>query len=182
MKKYLTYFVFMVLTALPLSQLIPVSTASAAVDEKYIRLCAQFRGGINDANMASCRKDITQTIANKCKEFNQPQAFMACYSANAPKEPAGCAGIDTSIIKCDNKGGNPVVSLVLQVINFMAVGVGIAVVGGIIWGGMRYASSNGDASKAKQGVTTIVNAVVGLLLFIFMYAFFNYLVPGGLFG
>ena len=69
----------------------------------------------------------------------------------------------------------------MQVINFLAVGVGIAVVGGIIWGGMIYASSNGDSAKTKHAITIIVNAVVGLLLFIFMYAFINFLVPGGLF-
>lgn len=72
--------------------------------------------------------------------------------------------------------------IIIQLINFLAVGVGIAVVGGIIWGGMLYASSNGDPSKTKQGVTVIINAVVGLLLFMFMYAIINYLVPGGVFN
>ncbi|MEO5499435.1 MAG: hypothetical protein ABIR46_02975 [Candidatus Saccharimonadales bacterium] len=94
----------------------------------------------------------------------------------------GCAGITTSpIIKCDDSGGNPILNLMLQIINFLAVGVGIAVVGGIIWGGLIYASSNGDSSKVQQAKTIIVNAVIGLLLFIFMYAIVNFLVPGGLF-
>lgn len=93
----------------------------------------------------------------------------------------GCGDIETSIIKCDVDGENPIVSMLLEIVNFLAVGVGIAVVGGIIWGGMLYASSNGDASKTKQGITVIVNAVIGLLLFIFMYAMINFLVPGGLF-
>lgn len=94
----------------------------------------------------------------------------------------GCGDIKTSIIKCNTKGGNPLMSILIQVINFLAVGVGIAVVGGIVWGGMMYASSNGDAGKTKQGVTIIVNAVVGLLLFMFMYALINFIVPGGVFN
>ena len=94
----------------------------------------------------------------------------------------GCGDLETSIIKCDVDGGNPVMSILIQVINFLAVGVGIAVVGGIAWGGIVYASSNGDPGKTKQAVTIIVNAVVGLLLFIFMYALINFLVPGGLFN
>jgi hypothetical protein len=98
----------------------------------------------------------------------------------------GCASLEekggTSIIDCKVDGGNPIMSILIQVINFLAVGVGIAVVGGIIWGGMMYASSNGDAGKTKQAVTIIVNAVVGLLLFIFMYALINFLVPGGAFN
>lgn len=93
----------------------------------------------------------------------------------------GCGDIKTSIIKCNTRGGNPVMSILIQVINFLAVGVGIAVVGGIIWGGMIYASSNGDSAKTKQAITIIVNAVVGLLLFMFMYALINFIVPGGLF-
>lgn len=92
-----------------------------------------------------------------------------------------CGELKTSIIRCDGDGGNPVVNLLLEIVNFLAVGVGIAVVGGIVWGGMLYASSNGDSSKTKQGITAIVNSVIGLLLFMFTYALINFLVPGGLF-
>lgn len=93
-----------------------------------------------------------------------------------------CAGVETSgIINCDNTTDNPIINLLLVVINFLAVGVGLAVVGGIIWGGLIYASSNGDSGKVQQAKTIIVNAVIGLLLFIFMYAIINFLVPGGLF-
>ena len=106
-------------------------------------------------------------------------------TSGGPKEvrtpSAGCGGIETSIIDCNSNSGNPVIGIMLTIINFLAVGVGIAVVGGIIWGGMIYASSNGDSSKVQQAKTIIVNAVIGLLLFIFMYAIINYLVPGGLF-
>lgn len=93
-----------------------------------------------------------------------------------------CSEIKTSLIDCNTKGGNPVIGMMLQVVDFLAVGVGIAVVGGIIWGGMLYASSNGDSTKAKQGITAIVNAIIGLLVFMFTYAMINYLVPGGLFN
>lgn len=93
---------------------------------------------------------------------------------------AGCGDLKTSIISCSTSG-DPLLGMLVQVINFLAVGVGIAVVGGIIWGGMIYASSNGDSGKTKQAVTIIVNAIVGLLLFIFMYALVNFLVPGGVF-
>lgn len=94
---------------------------------------------------------------------------------------ANCDSIETTFIQCNSDGGNPVVSLLLQLINFLAIGVGLAVVGGIIWGGLVYASSNGDSGKVQQAKTIIVNAVIGLLLFIFLYAIVNFLVPGGLF-
>lgn len=102
------------------------------------------------------------------------------WSTN-PKIISDCGDIDTSLINCNTTNGNPVTGILIQIINFMAIGVGIAVVGGIIWGGLVYASSNGDASKIQQGKLIIVNSVIGLLLFFFMYALINYIVPGGLF-
>lgn len=99
------------------------------------------------------------------------------YAAAAMK----CSDIKTSIIKCDAAGGNPIMNLLVEVLNFLAIGVGIAVVGGIVFGGITYIRSNGNSSVAQQGITIIVNSVVGLLLFIFMYAIINFLVPGGLF-
>ena len=93
----------------------------------------------------------------------------------------GCAGADTSVIKCDDTGGNPILNMIFQIVNFLAVGVGIAVVGGIVWGSLLYTTSNGDSGKAQQGITTIVNSVIGLLLFIFAYAIINFVVPGGVF-
>lgn len=101
---------------------------------------------------------------------------------------ASCNGVQTSIdYGCKKIAGSgaqssPIFSLLIVVINFLAVGVGIVVVGGIVWGAIQYISSNGNASKTQQGVSYIVNSVIGLILFIFMYALINYLVPGGLFN
>lgn len=103
-----------------------------------------------------------------------------CCGADSQGQP-----IETSIdFGCPNgaaAGANTTTSLLLTILNFLAVGVGIAVVGGIVFGGLRYATADGNASNAQQGITFIVNSVIGLLLFIFMYAIINFLVPGGLF-
>lgn len=98
---------------------------------------------------------------------------------------ASCAGVETSILDCESgdegvDGG--MLGILLVVINFLATGVGIAVVGGIIWGGMVYASSNGDSGKSKQAVTVIVNSVVSLVVFIGMYGILQFLIPGGIFN
>ena len=82
---------------------------------------------------------------------------------------------------CTGQGASPVTAILLWVINFLAVGVGVAVVIGIIFGGITYAMSDGDSGKAKQGMEIIANAIIGLFLFLFMYAAANFMVPGGLF-
>ena len=71
--------------------------------------------------------------------------------------------------------------LINVIFNVLAGLVGVAVVAGITWGGMLYTTSNGNAAKAQQGITVIVNSVIGLLIFIFLFAITNFLVPGGIF-
>lgn len=118
-------------------------------------------------------------------------ATSAGYFAAQPEqskcEPGDsncCNGVKTTFdLGCvsskDDVKGNPIFGALLAVINFMAVGVGIAVVGGIIYGGVRYITANGNAGKTEEATKIIINAILGLLLFFFMYALLNWLIPGG---
>lgn len=118
-------------------------------------------------------------------------SFFTALSSMAATVAAYSCGVDsnnqpiqTSIdfgSYCSSAGANPMTAIILWAINFLAMGVGIAVVIGIIFGGITYAMSDGDAGKAKEGRGIIVNAVIGLFLFIFLWAAANFLVPGGLF-
>lgn len=180
-------------------------SASAAELTTWQKFIQDACGGSSADAAARCASGMNGDLRRECGAANETNRYVTCWrkfirdnggTAGASSSPfegevpvvdadtdiiEGCGDIKTSIIKCNTEGGNPVMSILLQIINFLAVGVGIAVVGGITWGGMLYASSNGDAGKTKQAITIIVNAVVGLLLFIFMYALINFLVPGGLF-
>jgi len=190
-------FVFSAATAIPTS----VSAAEPTTWQKFIqKKCS----GSSADGAAQCASSLGERLEDKCGAPKKTDKYTTCWrtfiksnggTAGPKSSPfekevpvaggsgaVGCANIKTSLINCDDNGGNPIISLLLQIINFLAVGVGIAVVGGITWGGMMYASSNGDAAKIKQGKTIIVNAVVGLILFFFMYALINFLVPGGLFS
>ena len=88
--------------------------------------------------------------------------------------------ITTSIDYGCKGPGDGITQIALVAVNFLAIGVGIAVVGGIVWGAIRYITANGNAAQAQQGVSIIINAIIGLVLFIFMFAIINFLVPGGL--
>ena len=76
---------------------------------------------------------------------------------------------------------NPIVEDIQTILDFLAVGVGIVVVGVIIVGGIQYTMA-GDTpealSKAKQ---RIINGLIALIAFIFLYSFVQWLVPGGIF-
>lgn len=94
---------------------------------------------------------------------------------------ADCGGVKTSLINCTSSSADSISGMLLKIIDFMAIGVGIAVVAGIAWGGLIYAQSGGDAGKVKEAKQIIINAIIGLVLFFLMYAATNFLVPGGLF-
>jgi hypothetical protein len=72
--------------------------------------------------------------------------------------------------------------LVGEVMKFLTVMVGIAVVGGITFGGITYSTGSGNAAKTQKGVTIIVNSVIGLLVYLLMFAIINFLIPGGVFS
>lgn len=86
----------------------------------------------------------------------------------------------TNIIKCDPTGDGSVWNLLATVVNFLAVGVGVVVLLGIIFGAFLYATSGGSADQAKRGIGYVRNAIIALLLFVFMYAIINFIIPGGL--
>ncbi len=100
----------------------------------------------------------------------------------------GCA-VDTTIIKCDNvdvtKGGtenNGVWSLLLTGINILTAGVGIAAIGGIVYASILYTTAGGSVEQTKKALDFIRNVVIGIIAYAAMFAFLNFIIPGGLFS
>jgi hypothetical protein len=58
--------------------------------------------------------------------------------------------------------------------------VGVAVIAGIIWGGIEYITSAGDPQRAASGRKHIVNALIALVAYGLLYAFLQFMVPGGI--
>jgi|GEM_PF-1320063 len=75
---------------------------------------------------------------------------------------------------------NPIFYYLRQILIFLAGGVGLAVVGGIVAGSYMYITARANAAQVEKGKNVIINSVVGLLLFIFMYAILQFLIPGGI--
>lgn len=60
--------------------------------------------------------------------------------------------------------------------------VGIAVVISIIFGGIQYVTSTGDPQRAEAGKKRIIESLVGLVAFMLLYAFLQFVMPGGVFN
>lgn len=71
-------------------------------------------------------------------------------------------------------------NFIQQAFDFMTVLFGIGVVVSMIYGGIEYASSAGDPSKAAAGKNRIRNALVALVTYVFLWALLDFLIPGGL--
>jgi len=71
------------------------------------------------------------------------------------------------------------ITAILKVVSGLA---GIATLGGIVWAAVLFVTARANASQVEKARLIMVNSILGLLLFIFMYAILQYLVPGGLFS
>jgi hypothetical protein len=58
--------------------------------------------------------------------------------------------------------------------------VGVIVVISIVVGGIQYASAGGDPGKVSAAKKRIYNTIIALLAYLFMFAFLNWLIPGGI--
>lgn len=116
---------------------------------------------------------------------NDPTTGESTGTPAAPSYP-GASDSDCSdhkifnLLPCVDSGEGSVWNLLTIIVNFLAVGVGVAVLVGIIWGAFLYSSAGGSAEQAKKGVGYIRNAVIALIAFVCMYAIINFVIPGGL--
>lgn len=112
-------------------------------------------------------------------------AFAACPSGqqeiSIPVDQGGTKCIPINK-QSANLNDNPIFFYLRNILIFLGGGVGLAVVGGIIYGSFMYITARGNSSQTQKGQTVILNSVLGLLLFIFMYAILQFLIPGGIFG
>ncbi len=98
-----------------------------------------------------------------------------------------CGGVPTSLITCDQPGGDDVEQtglwgVLIIAINIMTGLVAVAALGGIVYGSILYTSAGGNAEQTKKAMGIITNVVIGIIAYGLMYVGLNFLVPGGVFG
>lgn len=67
-------------------------------------------------------------------------------------------------------------------VKFMAAIAGVAIVISLVWAGIMYSSAGGDPSKVAAARKHIQQTVIALLAFLFLMAFLNFIIPGGING
>ena len=90
-----------------------------------------------------------------------------------------CGGAETSVISCEGEGSTAIINIIKQVIKILTAGVGVAAFGAVVYGAFLYTTSEGSPDKVKKAREVWMNTVIGLLMFAFMVAITNFIIPGG---
>lgn len=91
-------------------------------------------------------------------------------------------------IKCPDGSAPDTVSntgawgILLVIINILTAGVGVAAVGGILAASIMYMTAGGSVEQTKKANIYLSNTLLGVIVFAAMFAFLNYIIPGGLFA
>ena len=92
-----------------------------------------------------------------------------------------CGGAETSVISGDGTGSTAIINIIKQVIKILTAGVLVAAVGAVIYGAFLYTTSEGSPDKIKKAREVWTNTVIGIIMFAFMVAITNFIIPGGVF-
>jgi len=110
---------------------------------------------------------------------------MVAMGANTPVMATGVVGtfgddnLANVLTDCgdpDNKDG---IGCVLKlVVEILSIGVGILAVVGISVSGIQYLTAGGSEEKTRKAKRRIFEIVIGLALYVILYALLQWLLPG----
>lgn len=99
------------------------------------------------------------------------------------------SGVKCSVLPqtiCDEAntktGGQAIWDFLIMVLNILTAGVGVAAVIGIIVAALQYSSAEEKADQVHNAKMRIWNIILGLIFYLIMYAFLQFLIPGGIFS
>jgi hypothetical protein len=158
--------------------------------------CKNKTGNAKDDCIENAAENVIDQIAKKNpqndKQFdNAVNAVTGGGGSQPPGQGGGggstCTGSSCqptptgSGKNCDSNQCDLVALYVNPFIQLLSIAVGLVVAGSLVMGGIQYMSSSGDPQKTGAAKTRITNTLLAFVAYAFLYAFLNFLIPGGLF-
>ena len=116
-------------------------------------------------------------------------AMMGMVVIYAPSVFAddGCNGVKTSVLGENGcvegtEDGSAIFSVLNIVLQVLTYGVGIAGTIGIVITGIQILTAKDNAGQLAAAKTRFIAIVIGLAVYAVMWAFLEWLLPGGIFG
>lgn len=129
-------------------------------------------------------EDPNRPIVPKCTNPDQAEYAPPGQGSRAGDD-VECSVLPGTICKASKNRDleqSAIWLILIWVINILTVGVGILAVGAIVYAGFLYATARDDSGQVKKSIEIITNTVIGLLIYVFMFAILNFLIPGGIFN
>jgi hypothetical protein len=114
------------------------------------------------------------------KKYLKPLALAVSLAAFCFK--SGLVFAETISTSPDSALANTVTfkDYLVPFINFLSAGVGVVIVAVIIIGGIQYSTSANNPQSVSAARNRILNALLALVAYALIYAFLNFIIPGGL--
>lgn len=103
-----------------------------------------------------------------------PNNLASAASKNAIDQAT--SGLNSTGLTSGGDGKSTMTSIIQNVVNTMLFIIGALAVVMLIWGGLQYVISAGDSGKVGKAKSTILYAIVGLVIAIFSYAIVNFVI------
>jgi hypothetical protein len=130
--------------------------------ENYQKASLEYEKEIQAGNIDSNSANSSKLNSNG----DCPDGSVQVSISPTPNNADNCVG-----------GKNPIYTYLSGIIIFMGGAIGLAVVITIIVSGIQYSASAGNAANITQAKERLINAVIGLVLYLFLAAILRYLVP-----
>jgi hypothetical protein len=120
----------------------------------------------------------TETLLDKGKgalnDVNNP-------SVDKVKSAIGTTNNGAEDVGCSDLNKNPIIIFMKVVINVLSAGIGVILVGMVVFRGIQYQTARDNPQVTAAAIKGIWQVLLALLFYVFSYALLNFLVPGGLF-
>ena len=88
--------------------------------------------------------------------------------------------LSVSVLDCNQTDGSGIFCILNIALTVLTYGVGIAGTLGIVISGVQYLTARDSAEQMTKAKSRIVNIIIGLVLYAVMWAFLQWLIPGGI--
>lgn len=189
LKKILSFSTFVATFVLTFVVALLISSAGTPAASADPNSCSQ---GFHAVGNKCVKTDVNHPVPNKptCAKGQTPTQITKGSNKGKwyckDKSPGGGGhghGPAPATTPCNMQSGCDLVNnYVNPFINLLSIAFGLIAVISLILGGIQYSTSQGDPQKSAQAKSRISNTLLAIFAYLFLYAFLQFLIPGGLFN
>lgn len=118
-----------------------------------------------------------QICANRVK-----QQFLHDHNSSWASEPDAPTDTGTGVNTQTKASDTPFVQRVNIYLKWITAGIGVLAVFGLVISGIQYTAAGDNPQAVSEAKRRINNIIIGVLIYVLMFAALQWLIPGGLFN